>query len=147
MRICDRRLLFVLDALLWIAEHAGEGRALPQRRLARLQGVPGRFLEHDLQRLVRAGILKGSRGPRGGYRLARPAETILLGEVIAAISTRGKAALEPDEVRSPFLRHAILPLFTELEDRIAALLSERTLADLIATARARAEPERLEDVA
>ena len=149
MEICDRRLLYVLDALLWIADHTDAERALAQRRLAQLQGVPTRFLEHYLQRLVRAGILAGSRGPRGGYRLARPAEQISLGEVVATVHGQRKREDAVDEIVSPYAETVILPLVAEIEDRIAQLLHSRSLADLLAAHRKAkgVEEPRLEDVA
>ncbi|RMF73191.1 MAG: Rrf2 family transcriptional regulator [Alphaproteobacteria bacterium] len=149
MEICDRRLLHVLDALLWIADHTDAERALAQRRLAQLQGVPTRFLEHHLQRLVRAGILTGSRGPRGGYRLARPAEQISLGEVVAIVRGHRRREGAKHEIASPYAETAILPLVAEIEETIAHLLHSRTLADLLAAhRRAGGAPQsRLEDVA
>ncbi len=149
MEVCDRRLLYVLDALLWIADHANAERALAQRRLAQLQGVPARFLEHYLQRLVRAGILTGSRGPRGGYRLARPAERISLGEVVAIVRGQRRRDDAVDEIVSPYAETAILPLVAEIEEGISRLLHARSLADLLAAHRKAKgiEEPRLEDVA
>ena len=46
------------------------------------QGVPQRYLEQVMQQLVRAGILKGVRGPRGGYRLAKERRRISVGDVV-----------------------------------------------------------------
>ena len=42
-------------------------------------------LEQVLQQLVRADILRGVRGPRGGYRLARERRRISLGEVVRVL--------------------------------------------------------------
>jgi Rrf2 family protein len=38
-----------------------------------------------MQQLVRAGILKGVRGPRGGYRLARERRRVTVGEIIRVV--------------------------------------------------------------
>ena len=46
------------------------------------QGIPERYLEQMMASLRRAGLLRSSRGPRGGYQLARPAATITLAEVL-----------------------------------------------------------------
>ena len=48
-------------------------------------GLPRRYLEQVLQQLVRAGILKGVRGPRGGYRLARERRRVSVGEVVRVV--------------------------------------------------------------
>jgi len=60
-------------------------RALPAARLAEYHGVPAAYLAKHLQALSRAGILESVQGPRGGYRLARPAEEITLLDVVEAI--------------------------------------------------------------
>jgi Rrf2 family protein len=62
-----------------------EGRCLPAARLAEFHAVPGPYLGKHLQALVRAGILESVPGPRGGYRLARPAADISMLEVVEAV--------------------------------------------------------------
>src|SRR6478672_12967881 len=61
------------------------GRALPAAKLAEYHGVPAAYLAKHLQALSRAGILESVQGPRGGYRLARPAPDITLLDVVEAI--------------------------------------------------------------
>ena len=61
------------------------GRALPAAKLAEYHGVPAAYLAKHLQALSRAGILESVQGPRGGYRLARPASEITLLDVVEAI--------------------------------------------------------------
>jgi len=48
-----------------------------------------------MQALVRAGILKGVRGPRGGYRLARERRRITAGEIVRLVAEL-EAADEPE---------------------------------------------------
>lgn len=59
--------------------------------LASRLGVPKRQLEQDLQKMVRAGILIGIRGPAGGYSLAKTQITLLE----ALLIPYGKAKAEP----------------------------------------------------
>ena len=47
--------------------------------------LPGAYLAKILQSLAQEGILHSVRGPRGGFRLARPAQEITVGEVVAAL--------------------------------------------------------------
>ena len=54
-------------------------------RIARSQSIPLKFLENILIDLRHAGIVYAQRGAEGGYRLARPAEEVTLGEVIRAV--------------------------------------------------------------
>lgn len=59
--------------------------ALPASRLAEFHGVPGAYLAKHLQALARAGIVTSTQGPRGGYRLARPASEITLLDIVDAV--------------------------------------------------------------
>lgn len=65
-----KKLLFAIEAVVDIAYNAGD-KTVQGSEITRRQGIPPRFLEPVLQQLVRAGVLVGVRGPRGGYRLAR----------------------------------------------------------------------------
>ncbi len=80
----SRQTLFAIEAVLDIAFNAG---AVPvqSREITRRQGIPRRYLEQVLQNLVRAGVLSGVRGPRGGYHLARERRRITVGDVVRVI--------------------------------------------------------------
>ncbi len=47
--------------------------------------LPGPYLAKILQALAQMGILESLRGPRGGFRMARPAHRITVGDVVAAL--------------------------------------------------------------
>ncbi|MEU6309646.1 Rrf2 family transcriptional regulator [Streptomyces sp. NPDC047014] len=64
---------------------SGPDRAVPAARLAAWHDLPAAYLNKQLQALARAGILTSSPGPRGGFRLARPLDTISLMDVVAAV--------------------------------------------------------------
>src|SRR4029078_13699135 len=55
-------------------------------RIAEAQGIPAAFLENILLDLKRAEIVETQRGPDGGFRLARPADTISVDDVVRAAS-------------------------------------------------------------
>jgi Rrf2 family protein len=55
--------------------------ALTGEALATAQGLPVKFTENTLVELRRAGIVTSSRGPTGGYRLARAAENIAVADI------------------------------------------------------------------
>ena len=54
-------------------------------RISQAQGIPLKFLENILIDLRHAGHRRSQRGAEGGYRLARPATEVTLGEVIRAV--------------------------------------------------------------
>ncbi|TDI67871.1 MAG: transcriptional regulator, partial [Alphaproteobacteria bacterium] len=60
-----KKLLFAVEAVLDIAYNAGT-QPVQSKEITARQGIPRRYLEQVLQKLVRAGILSCVRGPRGG---------------------------------------------------------------------------------
>jgi Rrf2 family transcriptional regulator, iron-sulfur cluster assembly transcription factor len=52
------------------------------------QGISLSYLEQIFARLRRNGLINGTRGPRGGYRLARPADRITVADIITAVSEK-----------------------------------------------------------
>jgi Rrf2 family protein len=63
---------------------AGEGPTTVGE-LAKGQEMPPKYLENILLQMRRAGLVRGQRGPEGGYVLARPASEISLADVIRAV--------------------------------------------------------------
>jgi Rrf2 family iron-sulfur cluster assembly transcriptional regulator len=86
-----RKTMAALEAVLDIAYHA-RSEPVQSKEITRRQGIPQRYLEQVMQQFVHAGVLKGVRGPRGGYTLARERRRITLGELIRVI-----AAIEDEE--------------------------------------------------
>ena len=70
MSLLPRKGLLAIAAVVDVALQT-DGRPISAKTLAARHGLPPRHLESVLQSLVRDGILKGIRGPRGGYELAR----------------------------------------------------------------------------
>jgi Rrf2 family protein len=64
---------------------------LPGKALAELHGVSETYLLKHLQALTAAGLLESVPGPKGGYRLARPAQAISLLDLVQAIEGRDAA--------------------------------------------------------
>lgn len=84
MMVLSHRAVLALAAVTDIAMHS---RPLPvaARALAARLELPPRHLETLLQALVRAHILKGLRGPRGGYELARERRKITAAAILRAV--------------------------------------------------------------
>lgn len=69
-----------------------DGRPVSARRISERMDIPKRFLAHVLTDLVRAGIVVGTTGRSGGYRLAAPASEIDLLRVVDAVEEHGEPA-------------------------------------------------------
>jgi Rrf2 family protein len=64
---------------------------VPAAKLASTFELPAAYLNKHLQALAKAGIVRSSPGPRGGFRLARDLERITLLDVVTAIEGREDA--------------------------------------------------------
>lgn len=64
------------------------GRHLPTKALAEFHGVPKEYLSKALQALARAGLIEGTLGPSGGYRLAKPPAEISFLDIVEAVEGR-----------------------------------------------------------
>jgi Rrf2 family protein len=126
----SKKLLFAIEAVLDIAYNAG---SLPVQssEITRRQGIPRRYLEQVLQQLVRAGILSGVRGPRGGYRLARERRRITVGEIVRVVRSL-EAGEDPimEEGGAELGKKVVRPLWLELQEEVMQRLDGITIEDL-----------------
>ncbi len=76
------------------------GGPVTAEHLATTQRIPGKFLEHILTQLRRAGLVRSQRGPVGGYWLARPPGEISLADIIRAVDgpLLGVRGARPEDV-------------------------------------------------
>ena len=98
MILLSRRSQLAIAAVVDVALHARPSPVAAKALSAR-HNLPPRHLETLLQALVKAGILKGVRGPRGGYELARERRRITAGDIVRAAMAEGMdeaAAPSPD---------------------------------------------------
>ena len=72
---------YALRAMFALAEHTGS-EPMKIADIAERQQIPPRFLEVILSQLKSGGFVQSRRGADGGYRLARPADQITIGEIM-----------------------------------------------------------------
>ena len=123
---------------------ASDGESVKGERIAEAQGIPLKFLENILQELRHAGVVRSQRGPEGGYRLARPAGEISLGEVIRAVdgplaSVRGEA---PEDLAYEGSADALRSVWVALRANLRAVLDEVSVGE-VAAGKLPAQVERL----
>jgi Rrf2 family protein len=126
------------------------GTALPAAKLAEFHGVPAAYLAKHLQALAREGIVESTQGPRGGYRLARPAAEVTLLDVVAAVEgtepafrcteirQRGPAGLAPSNYKVPC---GIARAMLRAENAWRESLRGTTIADLLVGLAREVEPK------
>jgi Rrf2 family protein len=73
--------------------YAGEGGSLTIPEMSQAEGVSPAYAAKILRVLRKGGFVKAARGKDGGYTLARPAEAIVIGDVMdASAAASSKAA-------------------------------------------------------
>ncbi|MEH6402869.1 MAG: Rrf2 family transcriptional regulator [Sneathiella sp.] len=123
-----KKMMYALEAVVDIAFNARPD-PVQSKEITQRQGIPQRYLEQVMQQLVHAGILKGVRGPRGGYRLARERRRITAGDIIRVISdadTEEEAQIFSSEIG----RKVVGPLWMEAQNSMLKQLDKVTLEDL-----------------
>jgi Rrf2 family protein len=123
--LLDRRGLLAITAVVDIALNAN-GRALSARMLAKRHHLSTRYLENTLHSLARNGIINATRGPSGGYRLAREQHQISAYDILRIAATT-VAGTDPSGV--PW-RQALM----KAENSFTAALDRISVQDLVQSA-------------
>jgi Rrf2 family protein len=124
---------YAIRALLELAG-AGVDSAIRGEAIARAQGIPSKYLENLLAELRRARLVSSQRGLHGGYRLARPASSITLADVIRAIDgpLAGVRDAAPEDVIYAGPAASLRDVWVALRANMRAVLEATTLADVAA---------------
>ena len=136
MSLLSRKGLLAITAVVDIAVHA-QARPVSAEMLAARNTLPPRHLEPVLQALVREGILKGTRGPRGGYELGRERARITAEDILRAAHSLDEHA-DPGVPDSALLGEVVLPAVAQAERAFAAALARINVDELAQRANAAA---------
>jgi Rrf2 family transcriptional regulator, iron-sulfur cluster assembly transcription factor len=115
--------------------YAGQGLTIPEISLA--EGVSAAYAAKILRVLRKGGFVKAARGKEGGYTLALPAESIVIGDVMALLGGRlfesnfcdshaGSAAICTRSVDC-----SVRSLWRAVQVSVDRVLSKTTLRDLL----------------
>jgi len=130
MTLLTRKGLLAIAAVIDVALH-GTGRPVSAKTLAARHSLPARHLEPVLQALVRVGILRGIRGPRGGYELARDRRRISADDILRAAGTIEDTGNPAATVSSALLNQVVIPAVSQAERAFSAALSRINLEELV----------------
>ena len=130
----SRKTMLALEAVLDVAYNARPDPVQSKDITAR-QGIPQRYLEQVMQQLVHHGILKGVRGPKGGYTLARERRRITVGDVVRIVDQLDSEADSEPLSQAELGEKVVAPLWAETRDAILDKLDQVTMEDLCQRAR------------
>jgi Rrf2 family transcriptional regulator, iron-sulfur cluster assembly transcription factor len=128
MPLLPRKGILAIAAVIDIALNA-RSRPVAAKALATRQRLPPRHLEPVLQALVRHGILKGIRGPRGGYELARDRRRITADDILRAAGTTDDLGGLP-LAESNLLSKVVIPALGQAEHVFSAALARINVEEL-----------------
>ena len=125
-----KKIMFAIEAVLDIAYHISED-PVQSNDISERHGIPKRYLEQVLQGLVRTDVLKGTRGPKGGYTLAKERRRITLADIVRVVNKIEQSSQLWDVETGSKLSITILrPLWQEMYESNMKFLSSVTLQDL-----------------
>ena len=123
----SRKTQAALEAVVEIALHA-RPHPVQVKKITARHNLSHRALESTMQQLVRAGILKGQRGPHGGYRLAKERRRITVGDIVRTLNPK-KNICEEGDPNIP-ARHIVVSFWKTIQKDFFARLDATTLEDL-----------------
>jgi Rrf2 family protein len=135
---------YAIRGLSELASRGHEGWTMLDE-VVRGTDLPRDFLAKVFQKLVRAGVLKSTKGRGGGFALARPAHEITLTDIVGAMEgpqqfDRCVVGLERCNDDMPCPQH---DLYKPIRQRLKDYMATTTLADLSSSLRAKQAWQRL----
>jgi Rrf2 family protein len=123
---------YAVRAALQLAASWDDAEPLKAEAIAEAQDIPHKFLEGILNDMRRGGLVTSRRGGNGGYRLARPAESVSVADIIRVVdgplvSVRG---VRPPDLAYTGPAETLLPLWIALRSHVREILDGVSLADL-----------------
>jgi Rrf2 family protein len=116
-------------AVLALARRTAGSSPLHIREISEAYGIPERYLVQILLQLKGAGLVASTRGASGGYRLARDASSISLGQVLTAVD--GAEMTSPFAIRTKRTASSLLAsVWEDVRAAERAVLDRTTIAQL-----------------
>ena len=125
--IINKKFLHAIEAILDISVHSSHNPA-SAKEITKRQGIPSRYLEKILQELVRQKILKGTRGPNGGYALGKEKRNIFLIDNYNAVLIIKKKKKE--EIDTQMRSKVINPFMENITNEIINSFKSTSIHDL-----------------
>lgn len=122
---------YALRAMASLASHP-DNQFCPAPRIAEVAQIPASYLSKVLKHLVDAGLLRGQRGPGGGFMLRRPASEISIWDVVEAVDPIRRIKTCPLDLGAH--KTNLCPLHRKLDNVLADMekaFKESTLSEMM----------------
>jgi Rrf2 family protein len=132
LAICSNGARYALHAVIFLSA-VPPGQRIPVREIAEKAGIPRFVLAKIVLDLVRAGILRSHKGPKGGIHLAKDPTLISLGAVMEAVDGRTPlhtCALGVNDCPGPTVC-ALHAHWSRVRSDIAHFLGTTTIDDIL----------------
>jgi Rrf2 family iron-sulfur cluster assembly transcriptional regulator len=133
------RASYTVRALLDLAHNSVDGKPVRLSDISQREGISHAYLEQLFNRLKKVEVVKGKKGPGGGYVLARDANEIMMGDVIKAVEGAEKKFLCSEEngateVCTRYEECITHKLWDSLSRKVYEHLNSISLAELLSEA-------------
>lgn len=130
------RASYTVRALLDLAQHSSDGRPVRLSDISKREGISHAYLEQLFNRLKSESVVRGKKGPGGGYVLGKGTNRIFMGDVIRAVEGREKLFLCSEDHGKEDICHRYKECIThhlweKLSQRVYAFLNSISLEDLL----------------
>ena len=127
--IFNKKFLHAIEVVLDISIYSSHS---PTRasEITKRQGIPSRYLEKILQELVKHAILKGTRGPNGGYTLGREKRNIFLIDIYNAILEMEEINKEKKITNTTIRSKIIDPFISKATNELIKSFKSTSIYDL-----------------
>ena len=103
------------------------GEPIKIAEIAKRQNIPQKFLELILAGLKQGGFVESRRGAEGGYLLARPPETITVGDVLSYVEGRKSSkAAQQQRMNDP-----LFDMWQRVDQAVSEVVDHTNFAELV----------------
>ena len=127
----SRKIDYGLRAMIYLASIPSDS-VIPFREIARQMDVPEDFLAKILKTLVDQGLVRSTRGPHGGYALARSAQDVSFLDVIEAVEgpVALNVCLDGEDACGHSTACTMVQVWREGQERMLDVYRQAKLVDL-----------------
>ncbi|MGE4576914.1 MAG: Rrf2 family transcriptional regulator [Candidatus Methanomethylophilaceae archaeon] len=124
---------YAMRLMLDIAKY-GRGETVKIKDIADRQDISPKYLEQIISELNRAGLVKSTRGPQGGYSLAKSPEEYTVGSILRVMEgdlSVVQCVKDGEEFCDRYDTCTTVRLWRKVSDAISSVVDNVTLADLL----------------